>query len=518
MAFFQTPMYTPRVTHRQDFCPRYELFQQGKLEMRDLLQNISLHPLITQENYFFYNASNGGMNLDHPGLLADLLDELAERAGFTWRTSFGVMTEEDIIRSNRSWTSALLWAIETYDVAVDWWNYSLERMEKGVAYIEPWFDGSVIVIGIDHDKNGNSGPDKTTIALWNWLKPFTPGVWWLIIFNIFGSALVYMFIEYMHQEREERSYKQWFGDNLYLSSLNFSQNFQYAPRNTAGRIFGISMSLWALLITATYTANLASMLVEENTPTLIIETLEQIAGLDIPVCTYKGTTGDDIIRKEYTNVRRVPKNTELEAYQGLRKGECGFVATYHDNWLMYQGFSEFNPQCNLEWIGNGRVVEIIKSGFAVKADSGNLCTSIVKDVLNIHMIEIIKEGVLEKIWQKHRDHVQDKNCSNTGTNEGDTDTDEDGDNSGRRLRQQRSLLFGPASSESAEQTDDAGTSGGDEVYDETNSLNARQMAGTFFIHWLLMALSIITSIVTNYRKKKNPDKVRMELRGHLFPL
>ena len=108
-----------------------------------------------------------------------------------------------------------------------------ERMDRGVAFLEPWFDGSLILI----DKK-DPLTDTKRIFWFNWLRPFEIPVWALTILTIIMSAWVFQFIEFMADERNERPFWQWTMDNLYLSALNSTQNFEYAPSSVAGRLFG----------------------------------------------------------------------------------------------------------------------------------------------------------------------------------------------------------------------------------------------------------------------------------------
>ena len=245
LATYHTRPFEPNVTHRQRVCDQYDLFRENKLELRDALQNMSIRPLMAIGDFFNYSHTEG-IHPTNPGLMAELLDDIAARAGFTWRQSFGVMESPESL--NITWTNMLLWGVETYDIGINWWDLSVERMEKGVAYIEPWFDGSVVLIDrIDPPEATNS------VNLWNWLRPFESSVWILTAVTILISGLVFQFLEYMCEERHERSFLQWFSDNLYLSSLNFTQNFEYAPASASGRLFAVSMGIWALVLTATYT-------------------------------------------------------------------------------------------------------------------------------------------------------------------------------------------------------------------------------------------------------------------------
>ena len=189
--------------------------------------------------------------------------------------------------------------------------------------------------------------------------------------------------------------------------LNFTQNLEYAPNSVAGRIFSVSMGLWALIMTATYTANLASLFVEELSYPLVVDSIEQAVQLGYPICTYGGTNTDDMIKYKHPDAVRIPKDTELETFRALRRGEWKLVvSSYKDNWLSFRGNEEYNPECDLEWVmsldepagigdhaakantciilpSQGRNVDVIKSGFAIKVDAGYKCTSLIRDDFNL---------------------------------------------------------------------------------------------------------------------------------------
>jgi hypothetical protein len=130
---------------RHDVCGRYDDVRHGRLDLKWALTNLTLHPIfMIQQDYFHYSEEDGIPEVD-PGLTVYIMDELARRGNFTWRSSFAVMPEPQNI--NISWTEALMWSVETFDLSVSWWFRSTERMEAGVAFLEPYSDSSLIMIG-----------------------------------------------------------------------------------------------------------------------------------------------------------------------------------------------------------------------------------------------------------------------------------------------------------------------------------------------------------------------------------
>ena len=75
--------------------------------------------------------------------------------------------------------------------------------------------------------------------------------------------------------------------------MNATQTFEYGtPKSAAAKLFGFSSGFFALILTATYTANLASLLVVKNpnpNPITMATSIEDVTYLKYPVCTWGGT-------------------------------------------------------------------------------------------------------------------------------------------------------------------------------------------------------------------------------------
>ena len=250
IAFFKTKQMTPNITHRQNVCERYEMFRNGTIELKDALSGLQLNVLMGnyQGAYFNYNSETG-INKDNPGLTAVILDELSRRSKFTWRNSFGVFYDPQGSEYNETWTDLLVWGTDTYDINIDWWSKNLIRMNLGIAFLREWYDSSIILIT---KKQPITISNK--VVFWNWTRPYEPSVWYLTIFTIILSGICYQIIEYFgnnrqipeHYKTKRTTHWTWFTENVYLSAINFPQNYEYEPKTFAGRLFGISISLWAL--------------------------------------------------------------------------------------------------------------------------------------------------------------------------------------------------------------------------------------------------------------------------------
>ncbi|CAJ1956777.1 unnamed protein product [Cylindrotheca closterium] len=542
LAFFQTPQMTPNVSHRQDVCDLYDAIRNGTTELKESLRGRQLNILVgAYEDSFFRYSRIEGIDPVYPGIAAVLLDELARRAGFTWRNSFGINMEAKGEAYNETWTDLLEWGIHAYDLSVDWWPRNLERLERGAAFTQEWYDSSIILIG-KQAKTVSATTRKLSVTdYWNWLKPFSWEVWLTTLATILLSGLVFQILEWLNGNRGDRKLLAWWTENLFLSAINATQAYEYGtPKGSPSKIFCFSMALWSLILTATYTANLASLLVENQLPQVrVIQSLQEAVVFEYPICTWEGTNADTYVKELFPDAIRKPKKTLEEMYQGLHNGECAYAIEVIQQWLINQRVQKFNPYCDLEWVGNGKVVSASAAGFATSTDAGYKCTGLIRDVINIHMEEMIYDGFLRDAWEVENSLSQEVDCntfkpeqflsSNIGSNTGTTDSDT-GDTTGERRRRlevakrrlevakkynSRGLsvthdgLSGThrrlkASSKSAASS--AGALEGSS--DTSNQMELPAMLGTFFIHWAFMFVAVVAGVIKKYnRARKGKDVI-----------
>lgn len=518
LAYFKTPQMTPNVTHRQNVCDRFQAFQRGDVELKDALEGYQLNVLMAayQDGYFNYDNTTG-IDATYPGLQAVILDELARRGKFTWRESFGISDAP----SDGDWTGLLKWGVEAYDVNADWWAQNLARMNMGIAFLEEWYDSSILLI-----KKETPEVISDDVNFWNWLKPYNQNVWICTVVTVLLSGLVFQCLEWFDDAREERTMWEWFSQNFYLSAINFTQAYEYQPRSLASRIFGISMAIWALVMTATYTANLASLLVERKPTAIQVESIEEAAAFGYKICTFEGTNSDTHIKTNFQKAQRIPKLSLLEVYQGLNTGECAFAADVVASWNELSKQKKYNPNCDLAWLGGDRLVVENGAGFAVAADSGGLCTGLIRDVLDFHMRALKDDGFLEDAWEREYRRKQDRDCNTwrpelellegilqqtappavvaSSVAQDDVET---------RRQRQRKLNNPQTPGDRMLKAGGKGAAGGavaaaaQESEDKAKKLTLNQMIGTFVFHWFMMFIAIVIAISKYYYGKHAKNRV-----------
>ena len=286
---------------------------------------------------------------------------------------------------------------------------------------------------------------------------------------------------------------------------------------------------------ATYTANLASLLVDTKTTQVVVASIEEAITLDLPVCVYEGTGADAFIQSRYRQAKRIPLKSELETYQKLHDGQCELTLAYYQNWLGFESQKAYNPDCDLEWVG--RTVKTIQSGFANSADAGIKCTSLVGNVLNIYFNELLESGFIEELWERHYDKTRDLNCDvispevlaqSSSSKEEKTrqrqrrslispedpvsPTFSAGHHHDRQRRQRRERRELKAGGRGGASGGAVAAFGSTTVGSEASQMTINQMAGTFILHYWVTAVAILLGYLSRYLKYRK--QLREEIGGH----
>lgn len=203
---------------RSNFCLLQEELIKGQVEFRDSLRGLELSIFFTKHDnkngVNLFLTEEGTIPKEKPGIMIKVLDELANRAGFTWRDSFGYKSLE----GDQSYTDLLLWAIEEYDIAADDWNESNLRKANGACYLHPWYDDSMTLVAKSRKKKDFG----------SFLRPFKPMVWVAIGFAIVGTGLLYTLLGKLDKRNDSR--KPDTSASIFLSAISFTGHFEFRVR------------------------------------------------------------------------------------------------------------------------------------------------------------------------------------------------------------------------------------------------------------------------------------------------
>ena len=228
--------FNTSVTYRNNVCDRQRQLDNGEItSLAAALEGMQISVAAGIGTYLNID-DDGKLDPEYPGMVAILLDEVARRANFTWRDTFAIPgTPGD---SGKTWTELLLWSVETYDIAADWWDNSLERTSLGIAYPEFWYDSSYVLIGNkrNYENNGEDSFDP-----WSWLAPFDYAVWGLILATFVFSGLIYSLLESLDPYSDKQSLQKKPLETTFMAAMGFAGHMEFEVRyktlSTESRVY-----------------------------------------------------------------------------------------------------------------------------------------------------------------------------------------------------------------------------------------------------------------------------------------
>lgn len=198
-----------------------------------------------------------------------------------------------------------------------------------------------------------------------------------------------------------------------------------------------------------------------NTPSIPINSIDDAVKNNYRICVIAGTAADEIMSR-FQNARIVRSKTEKELYSPLQEGKCDIAITSVSSWNEYRMDRSVNGDCRLTWIG--RSIQNQDGGFATKSDSGILCTSLIRDVLNLHMVEMKSDGFVDNAWDDHLREVATVDCDAAAMSDNDDESSSDGNSS---------------------------------------QLSLQAMGGVFIIHYISTAFAIFLAVAIKVYSKKS---------------
>jgi hypothetical protein len=194
--------------------------------------------------------------------------ELASRAGFTY--SFSVYAQG----ANETWDDVLDRSLESTDVAVTYYSDTAYRRK---------YRGYVFTHG--HVNEGwmlttRSHVTKPRSVYWSFLEPFSLDLWFAVLALGVFSAVFLWVTEDIHETT--------ITDFFYRAFSSFTGFETIESETYAGRIYNFSFGFCVLIIIASYTANLASILVSSRTDG--ISSLQVAVNKGVKICAMKGGT------------------------------------------------------------------------------------------------------------------------------------------------------------------------------------------------------------------------------------
>jgi Ligand-gated ion channel len=461
------PKFDTTKSYRTNVCERQRLIWNGSVAFPDALRGLNLTVVLTDYQYGnaedeFFSLLDGKIRNPYPGLFGVMIDEVAARAGFEWRNSFGTYSPLDLKTDvNKTWTDILLWAIEVYDISVEVWGRSLSRMSSGISFPAGWYDSSATFA--EHIDKSNQ--IKKVVNIWSFFAPFSYSVWIAILISIFLTGVTYWLLEFMDVDTGEVHIRTRLLQCVYHASLVFTGHFPFRPKSNVAKILSFSWTFWALIVISSYTANMANYLVSPKVKIFHINSAEEAMKINATVCVQSGAIVESVLKAKYPALKILGKQSESDIFDSLRKdpkdGGCQAAAHQMNSVRVYKRDKKVNYDCSLT---SDEVSDVpIPAGMATIVDTGQYrCTSLISAVLDYHLRQMIDDGFVEDAWVNHMSRVGNMKCP-----------------------------------------DETQTSG--VTWDETFALDLMDVGGSFIIHVLMSCLALavaVISFISNPRKRK----------------
>jgi hypothetical protein len=425
---------------------------------------MEIRPVIFMGNITTFLLESDVLPDKNPGIVVEVLDELATRGRFTWRNSFGIADTYNV-PAGTTLDDMLEWSVWTYDISATIWSNSIQRVNEGVAFPEGFFDSSIILVG-------EQETSTSKLNVWSFLEPFTAGVWVMIAVTLVVSGLIYWWMERYNEDSDRQELGKTPTEPIYMAALSFTGEPTFQPSTDYARLFVLSLAFFCLLVGSAYTANLASFLVVQNTPSLRIEGVEDAVNRGLSMCVLKGATQQTVVAESHPGAKFVEVDAETDMFLGVKNGICDLALTSVGSWNRNRGKSLVNSDCSLTWVG--RVYRFLNGGFATLSDSGTLCTNLIRDVLTLHLLEMTEDGFVQNAINRELESSWDINCdviSESSSSDGD---------------------------------------------DSSSKLGLQDTGGLFIVHYGVTALAIIMAVFTKKNGLRRARRLaRKEERGIL---
>lgn len=395
---------------RMHWCDEEEHFWKNRDHAKDkdprsrmprALKGMQVSVVILENpKYVQYNEDIGELE---GGFLVEVFEELANRTGLSWHktTAFSKMPDSSKGETYDGW---LQWAMNHYDIVLGDFAATAERQEMGMRFGYPFLNESPWLVA---QVKVQKPPWYQTI--FSWTRPFTAELWLLIVLFFAFTASVFSYLE---PEKsilypEDGAPASSFEHSFWLTVASFTCGEKFKPYTRPAKVFVLSWTFTVSLIGASYTANLASLLVVADEQTSVITSVEDAIEKNLPVCVWKGGAFDKFMQNRYPDLSL--KYPTHWGYDNVRNGNCAAILKDHTGFRIDQGMQKYNEQCDLQAIGSA-LSEAFGS-WVSKADSFEHCTDFIMDALSPAMHHMYMEGWLRKAKDKFYQQIHDHQCS-----------------------------------------------------------------------------------------------------------
>lgn len=375
--------------YRTDMCDSAEEVLAGKSTVSSILSGKNLTFVTVAGDPDWFAEDEFGTQ---SGFHSELMELVAERANFTYTImvlngSQGLKYTEFYHRSAGH-----------FDLVLDWAAQSTARLQLGLVVPYGFLDLSVTLSGPDEDETSKFYETAMKILL-----PFTPGLWGALVGIVIITSLIYLGVEHRYNDEEFPPHLTLYSKVYNATFTGFVHLFTYGsfrPKTQLGKIVISSYSFLCLLVIATYTANLATMLISEIGVARCESLGDCASNEDNRFCINSGSFIADFVEQNYpvlfTNGKAVIEEAGA-AFDNIREKNCEFAITTNMEYEFSVINKRFNPNCGLSRVNDDTLFKSI-GGWIGHLDYTDRCTSVLLDSIRYHLLELAINGGLDSIY------------------------------------------------------------------------------------------------------------------------
>ena len=388
---------------RTDLCAKSRAIVNGSLSVADALSGQSLHfvAALYDDNWI---ACDGDGTCT--GFHVDLMDALAQRAGFTYQIT-GVNWE-----AIGSWTEYLVSSMYLFDGNLDWWLETPSRVARSVKCPYRFLDMGIMSATFASEETTSTMDDLERL----FVGPFQPMVWlYLILITFFTSGLYFALENGINQTDcpPEMQLLDKLSRVLYLGANEFVQGEEgFSPRTGFGRMVVLSFAFFVLLNVQSYGSMLTTTLINDAAMSVGFDSFDDAVMQEAAICVYAGTAMEDYVLSNYPAANVI--STPGDPYVAHANGECEVVvSTKQPEYSFAQvGGPTTNLGCKLAPIGGtDYILQNYGGGWMTHLDYSEKCTSVIADAMSYWLLDMDLDGTIARIYKDLTKAKTIKECS-----------------------------------------------------------------------------------------------------------
>jgi hypothetical protein len=118
----------------------------------------------------------------------------------------------------------------------------------------------------------------------------------MLVVTVVATASVYYLLEKINPKSDKRGTRRDGSiEATFLVTISLTSHVRFEPRTTPVCLLAFLVAFFGLVVSASYTANLASFLVTDNQPQFQYNSLENVVRVTVPMCVNRGSEGDTVV-------------------------------------------------------------------------------------------------------------------------------------------------------------------------------------------------------------------------------